>query len=115
MSLVNSQVSLNNEGSKNSIDMVRGGHGSYRSRMNESGIEAEIHTLCDGGLLMQACQLPLQTKLSELRSSIARRSLSELEMFTKDGEHMDIPKRKSTINERIVEISMKDERAFEAF
>ncbi|TXG48287.1 hypothetical protein EZV62_027581 [Acer yangbiense] len=53
MSLVNSQVSLNNEGSKNSIDMVRGGHGSYRSRMNESGIEAEIHTLCDGGLLMQ--------------------------------------------------------------
>ncbi|TXG53763.1 hypothetical protein EZV62_019019 [Acer yangbiense] len=121
MSLVNSQVSLNNEGSKNSIDMVRGGHGSYRSRMNESGIEAEIYTLCDGGLLMQvylllnwhkACQLPLQTKLSELRSSIARRSLSELEMFTKDGEHMDIPKRKSTINERIVEISVKDERAF---
>ncbi|TXG53764.1 hypothetical protein EZV62_019020 [Acer yangbiense] len=35
------------------IDMVRGGQGSYRSRMNESGIEAEIHTLCDGGLLMQ--------------------------------------------------------------
>ncbi|TXG48636.1 hypothetical protein EZV62_024511 [Acer yangbiense] len=53
MSLVNSQVSLNNEGSKNSIDVVRGGHESYRSRMNESGIEAEIHTLCDGGLLMQ--------------------------------------------------------------
>lgn len=35
--------------------MVRGGPGSYRLRMNESEIEAEIHTLRDGGLLMQAC------------------------------------------------------------
>lgn len=34
--------------------MVRGGPGSYRLRMNESEIEAEIHTLRDGGLLMQA-------------------------------------------------------------
>lgn len=33
--------------------MVRGGPGSYRLRMNESEIEAEIHTLRDGGLLMQ--------------------------------------------------------------
>lgn len=36
------------------IDMVRGGSGSYRLMMNESEIEAEIHTLRDGGLLMQA-------------------------------------------------------------
>lgn len=34
--------------------MVRGGSGSYRLRTNESEIEAEIHTLRDGGLLMQA-------------------------------------------------------------
>lgn len=34
--------------------MVRRGPGSYRLRMNESEIEAEIHTLRDGGLLMQA-------------------------------------------------------------
>ncbi|CAN0920072.1 Acetyl-CoA carboxylase 1 [Linum grandiflorum] len=53
ISLVNSQVSLNIEGSKYTIDMVRGGPGSYRLRMNGSEIEAEIHTLRDGGLLMQ--------------------------------------------------------------
>lgn len=34
--------------------MVRGGPGSYRLMMNGSEIEAEIHTLRDGGLLMQA-------------------------------------------------------------
>lgn len=44
-----------------------------------------------------------QTKLSELRSSIAR-SLSELEMFTEDGESMDTPKRKSAINERMEDL-----------
>nr|ASZ00198.1 acetyl-CoA carboxylase 1 [Geranium incanum] len=53
ISLVNSQVSLNIEGSKYTIDMVRGGPGSYRLMMNGSEIEAEIHTLRDGGLLMQ--------------------------------------------------------------
>lgn len=53
ISLVSSQVSLNIEGSKYTIDMVRGGPGSYRLRMNQSEIEAEIHTLRDGGLLMQ--------------------------------------------------------------
>uniref|UniRef100_A0A2P2K1R6 Homomeric Acetyl-CoA Carboxylase Hom-ACCase n=1 Tax=Rhizophora mucronata TaxID=61149 RepID=A0A2P2K1R6_RHIMU len=53
ISLVHSKVSLNIEGSKYKIDMVRGGPGSYRLRMNESEIEAEIHTLRDGGLLMQ--------------------------------------------------------------
>ncbi|XP_009758450.1 acetyl-CoA carboxylase 1-like [Nicotiana sylvestris] len=53
ISLVSSQVSLNIEGSKYTINMVRGGPGSYRLRMNESEIEAEIHTLRDGGLLMQ--------------------------------------------------------------
>lgn len=34
--------------------MVRGGPGNYRLRMNDSEVEAEIHTLRDGGLLMQA-------------------------------------------------------------
>ncbi|XVE55454.1 hypothetical protein DITRI_Ditri03aG0159900 [Diplodiscus trichospermus] len=53
ISLVQSQVSLNIEGSKYTIDMIRGGPGSYMLRMNESEIEAEIHTLRDGGLLMQ--------------------------------------------------------------
>ncbi|XP_054796887.1 acetyl-CoA carboxylase 1-like [Prosopis cineraria] len=53
ISLVHSQVSLNIEGSKYMINMSRGGPGSYRLRMNESEIEAEIHTLRDGGLLMQ--------------------------------------------------------------
>ncbi|KZV44505.1 Acetyl-CoA carboxylase 1 isoform 1 [Dorcoceras hygrometricum] len=53
ISLVNSQVSLNIEGSKYTINMARGGPGSYRLRMNKSEIEAEIHTLRDGGLLMQ--------------------------------------------------------------
>ncbi|KAI3465083.1 hypothetical protein Pfo_021746 [Paulownia fortunei] len=54
ISLVNSQVSLNIEGSKYTVNMVRGGPGSYRLRMNDSEVEAEIHTLRDGGLLMQA-------------------------------------------------------------
>ncbi|KAH7656259.1 acetyl-CoA carboxylase / biotin carboxylase protein [Dioscorea alata] len=53
ISLVNSIVSLNIEGSKYTIEMVRGGPGSYKLRMNGSEIEAEIHTLRDGGLLMQ--------------------------------------------------------------
>ncbi|KAJ4731697.1 Acetyl-CoA carboxylase [Rhynchospora pubera] len=53
ISLVNSVLSLNVEGSKYTIDMVRGGPGSYKLRMNGSEIEAEIHTLRDGGLLMQ--------------------------------------------------------------
>ncbi|KAL8058416.1 hypothetical protein ABFX02_03G016600 [Erythranthe guttata] len=53
ISLVNSLVSLNIEGSKYTINMARGGPGSYRLRMNDSEIEAEIHTLRDGGLLMQ--------------------------------------------------------------
>ncbi|CAL9059059.1 acetyl-CoA carboxylase 1 [Musa acuminata AAA Group] len=53
ISLVNSDVTLNIEGSKYTIEMVRGGPGSYKLRMNGSEIEAEIHTLRDGGLLMQ--------------------------------------------------------------
>ncbi|MFS7937166.1 putative ligase [Helianthus anomalus] len=53
ISLVNSQVILNIEGSRYTIDMVKRGPGSYRLRMNQSDIEAEIHTLRDGGLLMQ--------------------------------------------------------------
>ncbi|KAL1223719.1 Acetyl-CoA carboxylase 1 [Cardamine amara subsp. amara] len=53
ISLVHSQVSLNIEGSKYTIDVVRGGSGSYKLRMNNSEVVAEIHTLRDGGLLMQ--------------------------------------------------------------
>jgi acetyl-CoA carboxylase/biotin carboxylase 1 len=53
ISLVHSQVSLNIEGSKYTIDVVRGGSGTYRLRMNKSEVVAEIHTLRDGGLLMQ--------------------------------------------------------------
>ncbi|KEH34878.1 acetyl-CoA carboxylase, partial [Medicago truncatula] len=53
ISLVRSQVSLNIEGSKYMIDMIRGGPGCYKLKLNQSEIEAEIHTLCDGGLLMQ--------------------------------------------------------------
>ncbi|KAK4489931.1 hypothetical protein RD792_000579 [Penstemon davidsonii] len=54
-------------------------------------------------LALKASQLLEQTKLSELRSSIAR-SLSELEMFTEEGENMDTPKRKSAINERMEDL-----------
>jgi len=51
-------------------------------------------------LALKASQLLEQTKLSELRWNIAR-NLSELEMFTEDGENIDTPKRKSAINERM--------------
>ncbi|KAJ6307102.1 hypothetical protein OIU78_022230 [Salix suchowensis] len=54
-------------------------------------------------LALKASQLLEHTKLSELRSAIAR-SLSELEMFTEDGENMDTPKRKSAINERMQDL-----------
>ncbi|CAI0447729.1 unnamed protein product [Linum tenue] len=54
-------------------------------------------------LALKASQLLEQTKLSELRSTIAR-TLSELEMFTEDGENMDTPKRKSAINERMEDL-----------
>lgn len=54
-------------------------------------------------LALKASQLLEQTKLSELRSNIAR-SLSELEMFTEEGETMDTPKRKSAINERMEDL-----------
>ncbi|KAJ6919903.1 acetyl-CoA carboxylase 1-like [Populus alba x Populus x berolinensis] len=54
-------------------------------------------------LALKASQLLEHTKLSELRSTIAR-SLSELEMFTEDGENMDTPKRKIAINERMEDL-----------
>ncbi|EOA39468.1 hypothetical protein CARUB_v10008063mg [Capsella rubella] len=53
ISLVDSQVSLNIEGRKYTIVVVWGGSGTYRLRMNNSEVVAEIHTLRDGGLLMQ--------------------------------------------------------------
>ncbi|KAG0579665.1 hypothetical protein KC19_4G115000 [Ceratodon purpureus] len=52
-------------------------------------------------LALRASQLLEQTKLSELRSNIAR-NLSELEMFTEDGgEGLHTPRRRSAIEERI--------------
>ncbi|XP_015697314.2 acetyl-CoA carboxylase 1 [Oryza brachyantha] len=53
ISLVNLTVTLNIEGSKYTIETVRRGPRSYILRMNGSEIEAEIHSLRDGGLLMQ--------------------------------------------------------------
>ncbi|CAM6103862.1 unnamed protein product [Calypogeia fissa] len=53
ISLVNFQVSLNIEGSKYTVDLVKGGPGSYRLRLNGSVVEAEVHSLRDGGLLVQ--------------------------------------------------------------
>jgi len=52
-------------------------------------------------LALRASQLLEQTKLSELRSNIAR-NLSELEMFTEDGgEGHPTGKRRSAIEERM--------------
>lgn len=52
-------------------------------------------------LALRASQLLEQTKLSELRSNIAR-NLSELEMFTEDGgEGHHSGKRRSAIEERM--------------
>nr|CAL63610.1 acetyl-coenzyme A carboxylase [Alopecurus myosuroides] len=53
ISLVHSTISLNIEESKYTIEIVRSGQGSYRLRLNGSLIEANVQTLCDGGLLMQ--------------------------------------------------------------
>ncbi|KAI4986331.1 hypothetical protein ZWY2020_018961 [Hordeum vulgare] len=53
ISLVNLTVALNIDGIKYTVKTVRGGPGSYRLRINESEIEAEMHSLRDGGLLMQ--------------------------------------------------------------
>lgn len=54
-------------------------------------------------LALKASQLLEQTKLSELRTSIAR-SLSELEMFTEEGERVSTPRRKNAINERMEDL-----------
>uniref|UniRef100_A0A0D9WEQ7 Uncharacterized protein n=1 Tax=Leersia perrieri TaxID=77586 RepID=A0A0D9WEQ7_9ORYZ len=53
ISLVYTTVALNIDGRKYTIETVRSGHGSYRLRMNGSEVEANVQTLCDGGLLMQ--------------------------------------------------------------
>ena len=54
-------------------------------------------------LALKAGQLLEQTKLSELRTNIAR-SLSELEMFTEEGERTYTPGRKSAIDERMEDL-----------
>lgn len=54
-------------------------------------------------LALKASQLLEQTKLSELRSYIARH-LSELEMFTEDGDHDCTPRRRNAIDERIEDL-----------
>lgn len=53
ISLVNFQIALNIEGSKYTIDLIRGAPGSYRLRLNSSEVEADFYTLRDGGLLIQ--------------------------------------------------------------
>ncbi|BBN00335.1 acetyl-CoA carboxylase / biotin carboxylase 1 [Marchantia polymorpha subsp. ruderalis] len=53
ISLVSFQVTLNIEGYKYTVDMTKGGPGSYRLVLNQSEVEAEVHTLRDGGLLVQ--------------------------------------------------------------
>nr|AHC53984.1 plastid transported acetyl-CoA carboxylase [Eleusine indica] len=53
ISLVNSTVNLNIEGSKYTVEIERSGYGNYRLKMKDSEIEAHVKTLCDGGLLMQ--------------------------------------------------------------
>ncbi|KAJ3673764.1 hypothetical protein LUZ60_005756 [Juncus effusus] len=60
------------------------------------------HTLYSE-LALKASQLLEQTKLSELRAGIAR-SLSELEMFTEEGERLSTPRRKIAINERMEDL-----------
>uniref|UniRef100_J3LQ88 Uncharacterized protein n=1 Tax=Oryza brachyantha TaxID=4533 RepID=J3LQ88_ORYBR len=52
-SLFNLTVTLNIDGGKYTIEMVRRGPRSYTFRMNNPKIEAEIHSLRLGGLLMQ--------------------------------------------------------------
>jgi acetyl-CoA carboxylase/biotin carboxylase 1 len=51
-------------------------------------------------LALRASQLLEQTKLSELRSNIAR-NLSELEMFTEDGGEGTPGRRRSAVDERM--------------
>ncbi|KAH7276946.1 hypothetical protein KP509_39G027900 [Ceratopteris richardii] len=53
ISLVSFQIALNIEGSKYTVDLVRGAPGSYRLRLNNSQVEADFYTLRDGGLLIQ--------------------------------------------------------------
>ncbi|KAL5101307.1 hypothetical protein RYX36_005635 [Vicia faba] len=64
---------------------------------------SQLNHIIYSELALKASQLLEQTKLSELRSSIAR-SLSELEMFTEDGENIDTPKRKGAINDRMEDL-----------
>uniref|UniRef100_A0A0E0B9J6 Uncharacterized protein n=1 Tax=Oryza glumipatula TaxID=40148 RepID=A0A0E0B9J6_9ORYZ len=54
-------------------------------------------------LALKASQLLEHTKLSELRTNIAR-TLSELEMFTEDGEQVSRPRRKIALNERMEDL-----------
>ncbi|XP_024517260.1 acetyl-CoA carboxylase 1 isoform X1 [Selaginella moellendorffii] len=57
ISLVNFRTSLNIDGSKYTMELTKGGPGTYRLNMNNSRVEAEVHTLRDGGLLVQVCAL----------------------------------------------------------
>uniref|UniRef100_A0A0E0EX18 Uncharacterized protein n=1 Tax=Oryza meridionalis TaxID=40149 RepID=A0A0E0EX18_9ORYZ len=54
-------------------------------------------------LALKASQLLEHTKLSELRTNIAR-TLSELDMFTEDGEQVSRPRRKIALNERMEDL-----------
>ena len=53
ISLVNFDVSLNIEGVKYHVAVTKKGPHSYRLQLNASQVDGEVHTLRDGGLLMQ--------------------------------------------------------------
>ncbi|KAG8091440.1 hypothetical protein GUJ93_ZPchr0012g20998 [Zizania palustris] len=73
---------------------------AYRDQLIRfSGLNHTVYS----ELALKASQLLEHTKLSELRTSIAR-SLSELEMFTEEGERVSTPRRKMAINERMEDL-----------
>ncbi|KAK6938183.1 Acetyl-CoA carboxylase, central domain [Dillenia turbinata] len=95
ISLVNSQVSLNIEGSKYTIDMIRGGPGSYKLKMNESEIEAEMHTLRDGEEEAAGTRLLIDGRTCLLQNDhdpsklVAETPCKLLRFLVSDGSHVD--------------------------
>lgn len=53
ISLVNFDVSLNIEGVKYTVSLIKRARASYLLKVNDSEVAAEVHTLRDGGLLIQ--------------------------------------------------------------
>eukprot|EP00850_Spirogloea_muscicola_P017414 SM000149S01349 [mRNA] locus=s149:208717:222851:+ [translate_table: standard] len=53
ISLVNFRVVLSIDGSKYTLEVTKKGGGSYSVQLNQSWVDAEVHILRDGGLLVQ--------------------------------------------------------------